>query len=44
MTSDHKDLPRFATKKWNESYDQSEGNYSIKKEIGIKTLMLRADL
>ena len=25
-TSDDKDLPRFATKKWIEVYDKSEGN------------------
>ena len=40
---DHKDLPRFVTKKWMEVYDQSGGNYNV-KEIRIKTSMLRADL
>ena len=40
---DHKDLPRFVTKKWMEVYDQSRGNYNV-KEIRIKTSMLRADL
>ena len=43
-TSDHKDLPRFATKKWIEVHDQSKGNYNVNKEIGIKPPMLRADL
>ena len=43
-TSDNKDLPRFVTKKWIEVYDQSEKNYSINKEIRIKTSMLRSDL
>ena len=36
-TFDNKDLPRFVTKKWIEIYDQSENNYSINKEIRIKT-------
>ena len=43
-TSDTKDLPRFVTKKWIEVYDQSEKNYSVNKEIRIKTPMLRLDL
>ena len=43
-TTDNKDLPRFVTKKWIEVYDQSEKNYSINKEIRIKTPMLRSDL
>ena len=43
-TSDDKDLPRFATKKWIEVYDQSEKNYNVNKEIRIKTPMLRSDL
>ena len=43
-TSDDKDLPRFATKKWIEVYDQSGGNYNVNKEIRIKTSMLRSDL
>ena len=43
-TSDDKDLPRFVTKKWNEVYDQSGGNYDVNKEIRIKTSMLRSDL
>ena len=30
--------------KWIEIYDQSGGNYSVNKEIRIKTPMLRADL
>ena len=42
-TFDDKDLPRFVTKKWIEVYDQSEGNYSVNKEIRIKTSMLRSD-
>ena len=41
---DDKDLPRFVTKKWIEVYDQSEKNYSVNKEIRIKTSMLRSDL
>ena len=44
IISDDKDLPRFVTKKWIEVYDQSEKNYSINKEIRIKTPMLRSDL
>ena len=44
ITSDDKDLPRYVTKKWIEVYDQSEKNYSINKEIRIKTSMLRSDL
>ena len=43
-TFNNKDLPRFAAKKWIEIYDQSEKNYSINKEIRIKTSMLRSDL
>ena len=43
-TSDDKDLPRFATKKWIEVYDQSGGDYQVNKEIRIKTPMLRSDL
>ena len=43
-TSDNKDLPTFATKKWIEVYDQSEGNQNVNKEIRIKTSMLRSDL
>ena len=39
-----KNLPKFATKKWIEVYDQSERNYSPNKEIRIKTSMLRSDL
>ena len=44
ITSDDKDLPRYVTKKWIEVYDQSEKNYSVNKEIRIKTPMLRSDL
>ena len=43
-TSDDKDLPRFVNKKWIEVYDQSEKNYSVNKEVRIKTSMLRSDL
>ena len=43
-TFDDKDLPRFVTKKWIEVYDQSEQNYSVNKEIKIKTSMLRSGL
>ena len=35
ITSDNKDLPKFATKKWIEVYDQSERNYDVNKEIRI---------
>ena len=41
---DDKDLPRFFTKKWIKVHDQSEENYSVNKEIRIKTSMLRSDL
>ena len=44
ITSDDKDLPRFVTKKWIEVYDRSEKNYSVNKEIRMKTPMLRSDL
>ena len=43
-TSDNKDLPNFATKKWIEVRDQSQGNYDVNEEIRIKTSMLRSDL
>ena len=43
-TSDDKDLSRFVTKKQIEYYDQSEKDYSINKEIRIKTPMLGSDL
>ena len=43
-TSDDKDLPRFITKKFIEVYNQTGGNYNIKKEIRIKTSMLRYNL
>ena len=43
-TFDNKDLPRVISKKWIEIYDQSEKNYSINKEIRIKTSVLRSDL
>ena len=43
-TSDEKYLPRFITKKCIEIYDQSEKNYSVNKEIRIKTPMLRSEL
>ena len=44
ITSDDKDLPKYVTKKWIDVYDQSEKNYSVNKEIRIKTPMLRSDL
>ena len=31
-TLDNKDLPRYATKKWIEVYDQSEKNYNPNKK------------
>ena len=37
MTSDDKDLPRFATKKWIEVYHQLGRKYNINKEIRITT-------
>ena len=43
-TSDDKNIPKFVTKKWIEVYDQSGRNYSVNKEIRIKTSMLRSDL
>ena len=43
-TRDDKELPRFATKKWIEVYDQSEKNYNPNKEIRIKNSMLKSDL
>ena len=43
-TSNDEDLPRFVTKSWIESYDQSERNYNSNKEIRIKTPMLISDL
>ena len=43
-TSDDKDLPRYVTKKWIEAYDQSGKNYSVNKDIRIKTPVLRSDL
>ena len=44
ITSDDKDLPRYVTKKWIEVYNQSGKNYSVNKEIRIKTLILKSDL
>ena len=38
-TSDHKDLPRFATRKWIEIYDQSQKYCSAIKKIRNKTPM-----
>ena len=35
-TSDNKDLSTFVTKKRIEVYDQSEGNYSVNKKLGLK--------
>ena len=43
-TLDHRDLPRFVTKKWIGLYDQSGKNYNVNKEIRIKAPMLRSDL
>ena len=43
-TNSDENLPRFATKKWIEVYNQSRGNYNVNKEIRIKTSMLRSDL
>ena len=41
---DDKDLPSFGTDKWIEVHHQSEKNYTVNKEIRIKTSMLRSDL
>ena len=41
---DNEDLPKYATKKWIEVYDQSQGNYDVNKGIRIKRSMLRSDL
>ena len=43
-TLDDKELPKFVTRIWIEVYDQSEKNYSVNKEIRIKTPMLRLGL
>ena len=40
----NKDLSKYVTKKWIEVYDQSEKNYNVNKEFGIKTPILRSDL
>ena len=44
ITSDNRDLTKFFTEKWIKVYDQSEGNYDVKKASRIKTSMLRSDL
>ena len=41
---DTEDLPKFLAKKRIEVYDQSKQNYNPKKEITIKTSMIRTDL
>ena len=43
ITSVDKDLPRYVTKKWIEVRSIRK-NYSVNKEIRIKTPMLRSDL
>ena len=43
-TFDDKDLSRLVTKKRIEVYDKSEKNCNVKKDIRIKTPMLRSDL
>ena len=35
-TSDDKDLPRFVTKKWIESFNQSGRDYRINKSTEVK--------
>ena len=37
-------IPRFITKKWIETHDQSGGAYNINKQIRFKTSMLTSDL
>ena len=44
ITSDDKDLPRYVTKKWIKNTINQKKNYSVNKEIRIKTPMLRSDL
>ena len=43
-TFDHKDLPKFVSKKWIEVYDQAEKNYNPNKKIRIETSLLKSDL
>ena len=43
-TIDNKGLPKFATKKLIEVYDQSEKKYHTNKKTGIKTPVLSSDL
>ena len=43
ITSVDKDLPRYVTKKWIQVRSIRK-NYSVNKEIRIKTPMLRSDL
>ena len=35
-TNSGENVPRFVTKNWIEVYDQSGGNYNVKKETRIK--------
>ena len=37
-------MPRFATKKWIEVYDEPEKNYNTNKEIRMMTSKLRSDI
>ena len=37
-------LPKYATRKWIEIYDQSNGTYVANKDVRLKTLQLRSDL
>ena len=37
-------LPRYATKKWIEIYDESDGTYNCNRDIRFKTPQLRNDL
>ena len=41
MTSDDKDLPRFATKKWIEVYHQSGKNTILTKKLELRHVKIR---
>ena len=36
--------PKYSTKEWIEIFDQSNGSYSVNKDIRFKTFQLRNDL
>ena len=43
-TVDKTKVPRFTTKKWTETFDQSNRSYNPNKDIRFKTPQLRSDL